>query len=116
MRLTNLLLTTIFCAFLIAPLGSLALLGANETVPNRVTISDLETLDLFEANDRYRNDIVRRLVTTSPVGRVAIKAKSLLDYKMLAFVDTPQILSGLDGWLFYKPSLMACPTLSLIHI
>lgn len=110
MKLPNLILTTIFCVFLVAPLGSLALFGADKAVPNRVTVSDLQTLDLFEASDRYRNDILRRMVTTSPVGRGAIAAKSLLDYKMLAFVDTPQILSGLEGWLFYKPSLMVCLT------
>ncbi|MGX9084174.1 alginate O-acetyltransferase AlgX-related protein [Mesorhizobium sp. 98Argb] len=93
-----------FAAFLAAPVGSLVLMGLDPTAERAITLTELTSAKLLTPNDEgYRNDVARRLVSNSPVGMDAIRAKNALDFKVFGFVNTSQVISGADGWLFYKP-------------
>lgn len=103
MKLANLATAAVFAAFLAAPIGSLALFGPHEMAEKVVTKKELTSAGLFVADDEFRNDVARRLVSNSPVGMDAISAKNSLDFKVFGFINTPQVISGERGWLFYKP-------------
>lgn len=103
MKFANLATAAVFAAFLAAPIGSLALLGPHEWAEKIVTAEELGSPQLYGADDRYRDDVARRLVSNSPVGMDAISAKNSLDFKVFGFVNTPAVISGERGWLFFKP-------------
>ncbi|WP_179296106.1 hypothetical protein [Mesorhizobium sp. WSM4312] len=103
MKLANLATVGAFAAFLVAPVGSLALMGLDATAERAITLTELTSANLLKPNDEYRNDVARRLVSNSPVGMAAIRAKNALDFEVFGFVNTSQVISGADGWLFYKP-------------
>jgi len=104
MKLANLATAAVFAVFLAAPLGSLAVKGLDPAAEKVVTMAELTSGQLLTPDDNYRNDVARRLVTNSPVGMDAIRTKNTLDFKVFGFVNTTQVVSGEDGWLFYKPS------------
>lgn len=103
MKLVNLATAAVFAVFLAAPIGSLALFGPDEMAEKVVTAKELNSARLYMPDDGYRDDVARRLVNNSPVGMDAISAKNSLDFKVFGFVNTDQVISGEDGWLFYKP-------------
>ncbi|KXF76556.1 hypothetical protein ATN84_10865 [Paramesorhizobium deserti] len=43
------------------------------------------------------------MLVNSPAGIAAVQVKSFLDYNVFGFVNTHRVISGNDGWLFYKP-------------
>ena len=77
MKLANLATAAVFAAFLAAPIGSLALFGPHEMAEKVVTKKELTSAGLFVADDEFRNDVARRLVSNSPVGMDAISANNL---------------------------------------
>lgn len=103
MRIANLATIAVFALFLAAPVGSLALLGLYPAAEKVVTLEELATSKLVAPDDHYRDDVARRLVTNSLVGMNAIRAKNSLDFNVFGFVNTSDVISGEDGWLFYKP-------------
>lgn len=103
MKLANLATAAVFAAFLAAPLGSLAIKGLDPAAEKVVTMAELTSAQIVTPDDKYRNDVARRLVTNSPVGMDAIRTKNTLDFKVFGFVNTAQVISGERGWLFYKP-------------
>ncbi|MFH1795075.1 MAG: hypothetical protein ABIK36_15945 [Pseudomonadota bacterium] len=103
MKLANLATAAVFAAFLAAPIGSLASFGPDQFAEKLVTAKQLFAPQLLAADDDYRNDVARRLVSNSPIGMDAISAKNTLDFKVFGFTNTPEVISGEAGWLFYKP-------------
>jgi len=104
MKLANLATIGAFAVFLAAPVGSLVTMGLDPAAERAITLTELTSAKLLTPNDeKYRNDVARRLVSNSPVGMDAIRAKNALDVKVFGFVNTSQVISGADGWLFYKP-------------
>lgn len=103
MRIANLATIAVFALFLAAPVGSLAVLGLDPAAEKVVTLEELASSKLVAPDDHYRDDVARRLVTNSSVGMNAIRAKNSLDFKVFGFVNTSDVISGEDGWLFYKP-------------
>lgn len=103
MKLANLATAAVFAAFLAAPIGSLAVFGPHEMAEKVVTAKQLASVQLYAPDDTYRDGVARRLVTNSPVGMNAISARNSLDFKVFGFVNTPEVISGEAGWLFYKP-------------
>ena len=106
MKFANLATAAVFAAFLAAPIGSLALFGPHDMAEKVVTKKELTSAGLFVADDEFRNDVARRLVSNSPVGMDAISAKNSLDFKVFGFIHTSKAISGEDGWLFYKPGFL----------
>lgn len=102
MKLANLATAAVFAVFLAAPLGSLAIKGLDPAAEKVVAVTELTSAQLLTPDDKYRNDVARRLVTNSPVGMDAIRTKNTLDFKVFGFVNTAQVISGERGWLFYK--------------
>lgn len=108
MKLANLATIGAFAAFLVAPVGSLALMGLDPTAERAVTLTELTVAKLLAPNDEeYRNDVAGRLVSNSSVGMDAIRVKNALDFEVFGFVNTSQVISGADGWLFYKPGFQS---------
>ncbi|MCR5855504.1 hypothetical protein [Mesorhizobium sp. J428] len=103
MKLANLVTAAVFAVFLAAPLGSLAVMGLDPAAEKAVSVVELTSAKLLMPDDRYRNDLSRRLVTNSPIGMDAIRVKNTMDFKVFGFVNTLQAISGEGGWLFYKP-------------
>lgn len=112
MKLANLITAAVFAAFLAAPIGSLALFGPHAWAEKVVTAEELAATPLILPDDTYRNGVARRLVTNSPVGMNAISARNSLDFLVFGFVNTPEVISGEDGWLFYKPGFQKGECLS----
>jgi len=86
-------------------------MGPDAAAEKTVTWPDINS-KLFSLRDTYRNDIARRLVSNSPIGMSAIRAKSKLDWDVFGHINTQLAVSGIDGWLFYKPSFLGGECLS----
>lgn len=106
MKITNVAVIGVFVAFLTAPIASLMLMGPDDAAERKVTWPDLTRPGILSPRDTYRNDLARRLVSNSPVGMAAIRTKSDIDLHVFQRVNTPQVISGVDDWLFYKPSFL----------
>jgi hypothetical protein len=94
----------LFAVFLIAPIASLTVLGYDRAAERVVDADGLRWKRLVAPDEAYRNDVSRRILTGSPAGMAAIRMRSTLDYKVIGFVNTNMVVSGIDDWLFYKPS------------
>ena len=101
MRIQHFVVAGIFFAFLAAPIASLLLYGPAATAENSPTLAEVRDV-LVARDESARNDVARRLTTGTPVGIAAIRAHSYIQYDLVKDVDTSQVISGIDGWLFLK--------------
>lgn len=112
MRPFNLIASILFVALLTAPVVSLSVWGYQDLEADRPHWDALSNPALYAGPDRYRSTAARQMIENTPFGAWGIALKSKFDYWVLGAVNTPKVISGIDGWLFYKPGTMqpACWT------
>jgi hypothetical protein len=82
---------------------TLGVLGYSPLAEKPETWSTLDYGKLIGPSDEYRRSLIKKVLTDTPAGMLAVEAKSALDYRVFGFVDTDQVVSGKGEWLFYKP-------------
>ena len=93
----------LFAFVLLAPLLSLAALGAVEQYGNR-DHPEFPSIDQMLRGKKGRLDqFGEALLHRSAAMKLAISVRSWVSYRLVGFVDTDLIVSGEDGWLFYRP-------------
>jgi hypothetical protein len=90
----------LFILFMTLPVGGLIVLGSSAPYGQRPFKALPESWAGFFNQDH--ENIVEGLLERSPVRRDTIKLHSMLTYYGLGYVDTSHMISGRDGWLFYK--------------
>ncbi|MEL6725962.1 MAG: hypothetical protein AAFP81_04955 [Pseudomonadota bacterium] len=104
MRVLDTISALVFSAFLIAPVLSVLGFGYDPEAENAVTRDEIELGSLIQADRTYRDDIIDRALQNSPVGMNAIRLRNWVDYSIIGFVETDQVISGEGDWLYYVPS------------
>lgn len=105
LRPLDALASLLFVAFLCVPGASLAIYGYSQWAENPPTWRTTSIDRLFAFDSAYRKDIVKSVLINTPVGIEAIAARSYTDYRIFGSVNNPQVISGRDGWLFFKRAL-----------
>src|SRR5262245_49872102 len=93
-----------FVSFMLGPLVSLALYGYSDQAESPPKWKDIDIRELIGPNDAYRTTLARKALSDTPLGMLAVTTKSTIDYDLLGFAETDQVISGKNRWLFYKPS------------
>lgn len=91
-----------FCLFLMVPGLSLAVYGYASTAENPPTWENFELKNFVSADNEYRKSTMKQVLTFTPAGMAAQSIKSQIDYTVFNYVETTQVISGINGWLFYK--------------
>lgn len=92
----------IFCLFLATPVMSLAIWGYSAWAENPPELSSMDFRRFASIDNEYRKSTMKEVVTFTPAGMAAQSAKSNIDYRLFGYFDTQSVISGEDGWLFYK--------------
>ncbi|XSG82634.1 MAG: alginate O-acetyltransferase AlgX-related protein [Methyloligella sp. ZOD6] len=112
----NLIVAAAFALFLAAPLMTLAVAGYSTLSERPQRWKDIDLAALLASDDDYRKGLLKKVMTDSPAGMMAVRAKSTFEYDIFGYVETDQVISGDDGWLYYKPQFFdgTCLDLELI--
>lgn len=98
----------LFGLFISAPLGALAVFGATEPYGGKSFQSLHWNTDFFESKPVKRDSFVQSVLDRSWVRKAALKSYNWVSYSVFHSVNTDQIISGKDGWLFYKGQFRPC--------
>ncbi|WP_203291715.1 hypothetical protein [Maricaulis parjimensis] len=98
------ILISLFVMWLVAPVAALFVFDRNEYLGNRAVPSIENALGEFQsfelsAFSRLSDAVLDRSIVTSR----AITVRNSISFYLLRHVDTPDLISGSDGWLYYKP-------------
>lgn len=102
MRYANLLSVLLFSIFLATPLASLMVGGYASKANEKPSWGDISVSRLIGPNDTYRKKIARAVIVGTPVAMSLISAKAYFDYRIMGYINSKQVISARDGWLFYK--------------
>lgn len=95
----------VFGAFLVAPIGLLALQGpAAPYVYGRSQEAWPGLPDLFAAKSEGRERFATALLDRLVIRRELIRLRNAATWSMLGSIDREKVVSGAPGWLFYKPA------------
>jgi len=103
MRLLNIFTIAAFAIFVCGPLLSVLIFGYSKYAQKAPAWSTVNLSKLLEPDGKYRSTTAKNLVLNSPFSIMAIRAKSILDYRIFGFVNSSNVISGTGSWLFYKP-------------
>lgn len=104
-RVYSLVAVVGFLIALTGPAASLVLFGPPEPYEGRA-FTDVPSLYAILADDgAARGRLGRAWSDRLPVRKASIAAVSAVQYDIFGFIDTPRVVSGTDGFLFFKPSL-----------
>jgi len=93
----------LFSTFLAIPILGLVVFGYSSEAEKSPELKSIRYFELITPEKTYRRDMLAKTLVNSPAGIAAVQAKSYLDYEVFGFVNTHRVVSGNDGWLFYKP-------------
>lgn len=93
----------LFALVLLAPLLSLAALGTVERYGNRDHPAFPSIDQMLRGKKGRLDQFGDAVLHRSAAMKLAISARSWASYRLVGFVDTDVIVSGEDGWLFYRP-------------
>lgn len=116
MRALDAATAVIFALFLALPIGSAAVSGFSGFHRAAPDLAKVTPGQLVAPADDRRSAVVRAVITHSPIGGEAIRGKSQLDYLVFGNVSTSQVVSGEDGWLFFKEGFNGGNCLSAAEI
>lgn len=97
---SSLTVTVMFAVFLVAPALSLGLLGYPRMASEHIGWSDINWRQIDQV--AYRKSVGRIPLINSPVGLRAVQARSWINYRLFHWIETPEVISGKSGWLFFK--------------
>jgi len=101
MRIAHLKIA-LFVLVLVAPVAVLLLYGAVESYGREHP--EFPAIDKMLRGKKGRMDqFGDAVLQRSELTKLAIEFRSWVAYRLVGFVDTTQIVSGEDGWLFYRP-------------
>lgn len=101
--LPNIIATLLFAAFLLVPLGSLAVMGpAQEYGQRKFAEYPTHLIDTLHSSSDIRDALTSALFERSPATPLAIRTHNHVLYHYAGYIDTPRIVSGKNGWLFVK--------------
>lgn len=106
MRLAT-LKSILFAGFLAAPAAALCL-GVVEPYGQEPLPSYPEAHSVLAGEPGAFDALGEALLHRSALTREAIRLRNTVAADIFGFVDTSRILSGRDGWLFYKEDFAAC--------
>ncbi len=93
----------LFLLLLAAPVGSLLLFGAvGGFGREQPDYPKFEELSRRKARDQFGDALLER----SSAMKLAVKLQNFVTFRVIGFVDTRLVLSGKDGWLFYRPDFL----------
>jgi hypothetical protein len=101
MRMAHLKIA-LFILFLLAPVASLLPFGAVEGYGRALAeFPPLGKVLLGKKSrfDQFGNAVLQRSI----VQRLAVQLRNGVSYRLVGFVDNERLVSGNDGWLFYRP-------------
>ena len=101
MRMAHLKIA-LFTLFLLAPVATLLSFGAVEGYGRtQAAFPPLGKLLLGKKDrfDRFGDAVLERSI----VQRLAVQLRNWVSYRLVGFVDNERLVSGDDGWLFYRP-------------
>lgn len=101
MRMAHLKIA-LFILFLLAPAATLLSVGAVEgygRVQTEFPPLDKVLLGKKGRFDQFGDAVLERSV----VQRLAVRLRNWVGYRLVGFVDNERLVSGNDGWLFYRP-------------
>ncbi len=93
---------TLFVLFLLAPVAALLALGPVEGYGRaQPEFPPLGKLLLGKKGrfDQFGDAVLERSI----VQRLAVQLRGRVGYQLVGYVDTDKVVSGEDGWLFYRP-------------
>jgi hypothetical protein len=103
----------LFLLFLAAPLGSVVLLGSvgsfGREQPEFPSIGEL-------ARSKARVQLGDAVLERSAVMKRAVQLHDWIGYRVVGFVSTSVVISGKDGWLFYRPEFRDGSCLDLQNV
>ena len=85
-----------------APMIGLVFGGAVSPYGQRLHARFPDALRVIEGKRGAFDQVGKALLDRSPVTEAAIRLKGLIGYGGFDYIDTESIVSGRDGWLFYK--------------
>ena len=100
MRTIKWLRIIVFAAFVCAPMACLPLFGAPQ--PYGRNFTPFPSLSDLVEDDSARPRLASALLDRSILRSMAISTEDTIDYAVFGYVDTPLVVSGRNGWLFYK--------------
>lgn len=92
----------LFILFLLAPVATLLPLGSVEDYGRTQTeFPQLGKVLLGKKGrfDQFGDAVLERSI----VRRLAVQLRNWVSYRLVGFVDNDRLVSGNDGWLFYRP-------------
>lgn len=104
MRILTIIL---FCIWLIVPAASLFVFDRNETIGNKPvkTLANAKAR-LLSGDAENLEYVMDAIFERSAVTFQAIRAKNALLFYGFRHIDTDDLVSGRDRWLYYKPQFM----------
>jgi len=107
MRAIALVGTVVFAAVIVLPLVALGALGGTAPYGGPLPAYP-DTSALFIQNGAFLDRFGDATLARSPAKKVAISLRYRAELDLLHFVDTDQVISGTEGWLFYKGDFFGC--------
>jgi len=102
LKVSSFVALTSFCIFMASPTVAILLFGVDKEQAKSARPVILDST-LLSNSDEARNRLISAIMKRSPARREAIKRYHWIQYYLLQYIETDQIVSGKDGWLFYKP-------------
>jgi hypothetical protein len=101
-RLFSIAKIAAFVAIAVAPLAALAIFGAASPYGQKPLAAFPTLASVATGKTGSLDNFGRAVLDRSPATELAILIKNLAGYRATNYVDTNTIVSGLDGWLFFK--------------
>lgn len=103
LRILNIASVLLFTAFLLLPLGCLAILGpVNPYGQKPFTQFPIQLSKVFKSSEAARQALTSALFERSQATFHAIRMRNHFLYHYVGYIDNKRIVSGQDGWLFLK--------------
>lgn len=103
----------VFSAFLAAPTAWILIFGPAAPYEQRAQTAFPTLTSMILPEGDGRDQLADSIFERSDLRRIAIGARTSLNYRVLGFADSSEVVSGAPGWLFYKPALSAWNCASL---
>ncbi|KZX59262.1 hypothetical protein A3709_15240 [Halioglobus sp. HI00S01] len=105
MRKLQLAKIIIVALALLTPALSLLVFGLGEGFENRTRTEIPPVAELLKPDPAARASFAKALFETATVKQEAINVVSKAQLQLAEQIETPTVVSGEDGWLFFKPGL-----------
>ncbi|HKP27338.1 MAG TPA: hypothetical protein VJV39_25945, partial [Dongiaceae bacterium] len=92
----------LFLLFLAAPVGSILLLGSVDSFGRQQPeFPEVEALKSTTARTQFGDAVLERTAAM----KAAVQLHDWIGLRIVGFITSPAVISGKDGWLFYRPEL-----------